>query len=78
MKIFGSGSGKKDIEEKNEKDKKSENKSDEKKQKVPEMKSVTKKSEKKAIAEEDGGITNETKIISKKDSFRMFPIVSGE
>ena len=78
MKIFGSGSGKKDIEEKNEKDKKSENKSDEKKQKVPEMKSVTKKSEKKAIAEEDGGITNDTKIISKKDSFRMFPIVSGE
>ena len=46
MKIFGSGSSKKDIEEKNEKDKKSENKSDEKKQKVPEMKSVTKKSEK--------------------------------
>ncbi len=78
MNIFGFGPGKKNIEEKNEKDKKSGNKSDEKQQKVPEMKSVTKKSEKKALAEEDGGITSGTKIISKKDSFRMLPMISRE
>lgn len=78
MNIFGFGPGKKNIEEKNEKDKKSDKKSDEKQQKIPQMKSVTKKPEKKALAEDDGGITSETKIISKKDSFRMLPIMSKE
>jgi len=81
MNIFGFGPGKKNIEEKNEKnekDKKSGGKSDEKQPKAPEMKSVTKKPAKKALAEEDGGITSETKIISKKDSFRMLPIMSKE
>ncbi len=78
MNIFGFGPGKKNIEEKNEKDKKSDKKSDEKQQKIPEMKSVTKKPAKKALAEDDGGITSETKIISKKDSFRMLPIMSKE
>ncbi len=78
MNIFGFGPGKKNIEEKNEKDKKSDKKSDEKQPKAPEMKSVTKKPAKKAHAEEDGGITSETKIISKKDSFRMLPIISKE
>ena len=81
MNIFGFGPGKKNIEEKNErneKDKKSDKKSDEKQQKIPEMKSVTKKPAKKVLAEEDGGITSEIKIISKKDSFRMLPIMAKE
>ena len=78
MNIFGFGPGKKNIEEKNEKDKKSDKKSDEKQPKAPEMKSVTKKPAKKVLSEEDGGITSETKIISKKDSFRMLPIMSKE
>jgi hypothetical protein len=81
MNNFRFGLGKKNIEEKNEKDekdKKSDNKSDEKQKKIPEMKSVTKKSEKKALSEDDGGITIEKKIISKKDSFRMLPIISRD
>ena len=78
MNIFGFGPGKKNIEEKNEKDKKSDKKSDEKQPKAPEMKFVTKKPAKKVLSEEDGGITSETKIISKKDSFRMLSIMSKE
>jgi hypothetical protein len=81
MNIFGFGPSKKNIEEKNEKKEKGKklgSKSDEKEQKIPEMKSVTKKPVKKALAEEDGGITSGTKIISKKDSFRMLPIMSKE
>ena len=81
MNIFGFGPSKKNIEEKNEKnekDKKSDSKSDEKQQKIPEMKSVTKNPVKTALAEEDGGITSGTKIVSKKDSFRMLPIMPKE
>lgn len=81
MNIFGFGPGKKNIEEKNEDDKKDKNSgknSEEKIQKSPQMKSIAKTNTKKAIIEEDGGIKGEKNTITKKSSFRMLQIISTE